>query len=46
MFMSPAVDLRLKPPNIGILVLQTKYECMAIEHSSSTEYLYGYGFVR
>ena len=35
--MGPIIDLKLKPPEVGILVLHTEDEGMAVEHSSSIE---------
>jgi hypothetical protein len=35
MFMDPAVDSRIKPSDVGILVLHTEFETRAVEHNSS-----------
>ena len=37
MFMDPKIDLRIKPRDIGIQVLGTKFEGMAAKHTSSTK---------
>ena len=37
MFMGPAVDLRTKPPDVGILEFRTEFEVRAAERNSSTE---------
>ena len=33
--MDPTLDLRIKPPDAGIPMLQTKYEIMKVEHNNS-----------
>jgi hypothetical protein len=37
MFMGPAIDLRTKPPNVKIPMLQIGFEDRAIKHNSSIE---------
>jgi hypothetical protein len=32
--MGTTIDSRMKPPHVGIPMLQTKYEVKAIEHNS------------
>jgi hypothetical protein len=34
MFMGLVVDSRIKPPDVGILMLQIEYEVMLVEHNS------------
>lgn len=41
-FMHPALDLRIKPLDVGIPVHYTTYEVKAIGHNSSSEQWYGY----
>ena len=36
-FMDPAVDSRIKPPDVGIPMLQTKHEVGVARHNSSVE---------
>ena len=40
--MHPALDLRIKPLDVGIPVHYTTYEVKAIGHNSSSEQWYGY----
>lgn len=44
-FMSIAVDLRIKPPDVRVQMLQTKFEVKTAKHNSSIEQSY-VGFVQ
>jgi hypothetical protein len=35
--MGPTLDSRIKPPDVGISMLQTEYEVEVVEHNSSIE---------
>lgn len=40
MFIGPTIDLRIKSPDVGIPLLQTKFRVMVVEHISSLSNVY------